>query len=77
MDSTNRFGGSRGTRDLAPPWLEWALLVAALVLFVWRGFLPAWRHLLTDFPNYYLAGRLFRAGAPLDRLYDAVWLQRQ
>ena len=49
----------------------------ALGLFVWRGFLPAWRHLLTDFPNYYLAGRLFRDGVPLDRLYDWEWLQRQ
>jgi hypothetical protein len=38
MDSTNRSGGARGTSGLAdglaPPWLEWALLVAALVLFV-------------------------------------------
>ena len=49
----------------------------ALGLFIWRGFLPAWRRLLTDFPNYYLAGRLFRDGVPLDRLYDWEWLQRQ
>ena len=68
-------GGRRA--DLAPRWLEWALLVAALGLFVWRGLLPAWNRLLTDFPNYYLAGRLFREGLPLDRLYDWEWLQRQ
>jgi hypothetical protein len=68
--------GGRGA-DLAPRWLEWALLAAALALFVWRGLLPAWHHLLTDFPNYYLAGRLFRGGFPLDRLYDWEWLQRQ
>ena len=67
-------GGRRA--DLAPRWLEWALLVAALGLFVWRGLLPAWNRLLTDFPNYYLAGRLFREGLPLDRLYDWEWLQR-
>jgi len=62
--------------NLAPPWLEWALLALALGLFVWRGLLPAWKLLLTDFPNYYLGGRLFRDGYPLDRLYDWEWLQR-
>jgi hypothetical protein len=74
-DGSNGAGGR--SADLAPPWLEWGLLAVALALFVWRGFLPAWRHLLTDFPNYYLAGRLFREGVPLDRLYDWEWLQRQ
>ena len=49
----------------------------ALAVFVWRGVVPAWNRLLTDFPNYYLAGRLFRDGVPLDRLYDWEWLQRQ
>jgi hypothetical protein len=63
--------------NLAPRWLEWALLAFALGLFVWRGLLPAWNRLLTDFPNYYLAGRLLREGFPLDRLYDWEWLQRQ
>ena len=63
--------------NLAPRWLEWALLALALGLFIWRGLLPAWNGLLTDFPNYYLAGRLFRDGFPLDRLYDWEWLQRQ
>lgn len=62
--------------DLAPSWLEWAVLALALGLFVWRGLVPAWRSLLTDFPNYYLGGRLFRDGYPLDRLYDWEWLQR-
>ena len=70
-------GSGARSADLAPPWLEWGLLAVALGLFVWRGFLPAWRHLLSDFPNYYLAGRLFRDGVPLDRLYDWEWLQRQ
>src|SRR4029077_5500228 len=34
---------------------EWILLAALLAVFVGRGFLPAWRTLNTDFPNYYLA----------------------
>ena len=41
-------GGAPGA-ELAPRWLEWTLLAAALVLFVWRGLLPAWHQLLTDF----------------------------
>ena len=75
--SSGSSGAGARSADLAPPWLEWGLLAVALGLFVWRGFLPAWRHLLSDFPNYYLAGRLFRDGVPLDRLYDWEWLQRQ
>ncbi len=75
--SSGSSGAGARSADLAPPWLEWGLLAVALGLFIWRGFLPAWRHLLSDFPNYYLAGRLFRDGVPLDRLYDWEWLQRQ
>ena len=74
-DGSSGAGGR--SAELAPPWVEWALLAVALALFVWRGVLPAWRQLLTDFPNYYLGGRLFRDGVPLDRLYDWEWLQRQ
>jgi hypothetical protein len=58
-------------------WLERALACALAALFAWRGFLPAWRSLNTDFPNYYLAARLFRGGYPLERVYDWVWFQRQ
>jgi hypothetical protein len=79
MESVKDGSSGAGGRspDLLPAWLEWALLALAMGLFVWRGLLPAWRHLLSDFPNYYLAGRLFRDGLPLDRLYDWEWLQRQ
>jgi hypothetical protein len=58
-------------------WLERALACALAALFVWRGLVPAWRILNTDFPNYYLAARLFRGGYPLERIYDWVWFQRQ
>ena len=58
-------------------WLEWALLALLVALFVWRGFVPAWEKLNTDFPNYYLAARLYREGYPLERLYDWIWIQRQ
>ncbi len=49
-------------------------LLASLLL--WKGILPGWRILHTDFPNYYLVARLLREGYTLDRIYDWVWLQR-
>jgi Glycosyltransferase family 87/WD40-like Beta Propeller Repeat len=61
-------------RAIALEWLALALLIAK---FVGGGLVPAWNRLNTDFPNYYLAARLYRAGFPLDRLYDWVWFQRQ
>jgi glycosyl transferase family 87/WD40 repeat protein len=58
-------------------WLEYLLLVAVAGLFLQRGFVPGWRTLNTDFPNYYLAARLYRDGYSLDRIYEWQWLQRQ
>src|SRR5580765_5173484 len=49
-------------------------LLAAILL--WKGVIPAWNKLNTDFPNYYLVARLLREGYSLDRIYDWVWLQR-
>ena len=49
-------------------------LLAALLF--WKGLLPAWNRLNSDFPNYYLVGRLLREGYSLDRVYDWIWLQR-
>ena len=59
------------------PWGENLLLVGLVALFLWRGFVPAWQTLNTDFPNYYLAARLDRQHYPLDRVYDWIWFQRQ
>jgi len=63
----------------SPVWLppfELALCTVFAALLVWKGLLPAWRVLNTDFPNYYLVARLFREGYSLDRIYDWIWLQR-
>jgi len=56
--------------------LEWLLLAALLAVFVVRGFLPAWRTMNTDFPNYFLAAAIHRQGIPLDRAYEWRWFQR-
>lgn len=58
-------------------WAESAILLLLIGLFFWLGFRPAWRTLNTDFPNYYLAARLYRQGLPLDRVYDWTWFARQ
>jgi len=51
--------------------------LALVLVFVVTGFIPAWRHLNSDFPNYYLIARLYRKGYPLERVYEWSWLQRQ
>ena len=58
-------------------WAQHLLLVILVAGFGVKGFAPAWRHLNSDFPNYYLVARLYRAGYPLERVYDWTWLQRQ
>jgi hypothetical protein len=60
----------------ALPWIEIAALVVLAGLLLWKGVLPGWRVLNTDFPNYYIVARLLREGYSLDRIYDWVWLQR-
>lgn len=56
--------------------LETALCAVFALFLLWKGVIPAWRSLNTDFPNYYLVARLFREGYSLDRIYDWIWLQR-
>jgi len=56
---------------------ERLLLLLLILLFTAKGFIPGWRHLNSDFPNYYLAARLYRAGYPLERAYEWTWFQRQ
>jgi hypothetical protein len=56
---------------------ERLLMASLLVLFFFRAFVPAWRHLDPDFANYYLAASLYRNGYPVERVYDWTWFQRQ
>jgi hypothetical protein len=60
----------------ALPTLEAACCLILAALLLWKGILPGWRTLNTDFPNYYLVARLLREGYSLDRIYDWIWLQR-
>ncbi len=45
-------------------------------MFIFRGLVPAWATLNTDFPNYYLSARLYLDGYPVERLADWAWMQR-
>ena len=69
----------RVTRQ-SPGWLppvEWFVLAALAVTFIGHSFVPAWRTLKSEFPNYYLAAELYHKGIPLDRVYEWTWFQRQ
>src|SRR5437868_4771708 len=57
--------------------LECGLLAVLIGIFIWWGFVLGWKKLNSDFPNYYLAGRLYRQGYALDCVYDWIWFQRQ
>ena len=45
-------------------------------MFIFRGFLPAWRTMNTDFPNYFLPAVIHHEGLPIDRAYEWRWFQR-
>jgi hypothetical protein len=57
--------------------LEWTVVAALAVAFATRSLMPAWQTLKSEFPNYYLAAKLYRHHIPLDRIYEWTWFQRQ
>jgi len=70
-------GAAPGGHNRASFWIECLVLAGLVGVFLWRGFIPAWKSLNTDFPDYYLAARLYRQGYPLEQIYDWTWTQRQ
>jgi hypothetical protein len=56
---------------------EYAVLITLAGVFLWRGLVPAWKTLNTDFVDYYLAARLYHQGDPLTQIYDWSWIERQ
>ncbi len=56
--------------------VEAGLLLLLLAVFLWKGLIPGWRVLNTDFPNYYVTARLIREHYCLDRIYEWIWFQR-
>ncbi|MBS4027664.1 MAG: DUF2029 domain-containing protein [Ignavibacteriales bacterium] len=54
--------------------LNIALILLSL-FFLWKGIIPAYTSLQTDFPNYYTASRLVLEGKEIDKMYDDEWFQ--
>ena len=53
-------------------------LLVLLALFVfYRGVLPGFRQVDSDFPNYYTAAKIVADGKDVNRLYDDSWFQSQ
>jgi hypothetical protein len=56
---------------------QYALLSLLIIFVVWRGIIPAFTHLDTDFPNYYTASRVLLDGKDINRIYDSAWFLQQ
>jgi Glycosyltransferase family 87/WD40-like Beta Propeller Repeat len=58
-------------------WTERIILVL-LLLYMGLHTLPrAWRSLITDFPNYYVAAQLAHEGDDTSRMYEWTWIERE
>ncbi|HET7153222.1 MAG TPA: glycosyltransferase family 87 protein [Candidatus Kapabacteria bacterium] len=56
---------------------QYVLLCLLVAFIVWRGIIPAFSHLDTDFPNYYTSARLLLEGKDISRVYDDAWFLQQ
>lgn len=52
-------------------------IVAAQTLVLWKGIIPGWQHLDSDFPNYYTASLLLLEGEEVADFYDNAWFEAQ
>ncbi len=54
------------------------IVVCALILYFCGHTMPrAWKNLVTDFPNYYIAAQLAHNGVHKSRMYEWPWLERE
>lgn len=56
---------------------QYGLFVLLVIFVVWRGIIPAFTRLDTDFPNYYTASRILLEGKDISRIYDDAWFLQQ
>jgi Glycosyltransferase family 87/WD40-like Beta Propeller Repeat len=62
------------------PSIYWTERIVLVLLLLYMGLhtLPrAWRSLITDFPNYYVAARLVHEGDDTSRMYEWTWIERE
>jgi hypothetical protein len=55
---------------------EWLTVAVLFLAFMAYGFLPGWRAMNTDFPNYYLPAAIHHQRIAIDRAYEWRWFQR-
>ncbi|QHT69635.1 DUF2029 domain-containing protein [Rhodocytophaga rosea] len=54
------------------------ILVCLLTLYtIWKGIIPAWKELNSDFPNYYLSSKIVLEGKDMHRLYEDAWFNQK
>jgi hypothetical protein len=64
-------------RSLAVRWVERVALCVLVLYFCVHSMPRAWRSLVTDFPNYYIAAQLAHEGVNSSRMYEWEWLERE
>ncbi len=56
---------------------QYGLCIVLAAILLYRGIVPAFTKVDTDFPNYYTSAKLLVQGTDLSRLYDDDWFQKQ
>ncbi|MBI4428020.1 MAG: DUF2029 domain-containing protein [Ignavibacteriales bacterium] len=58
---------------------KWKYLLFGLlcVYLLWRGIIPGFTKIDSDFPNYYVSSKLLIDGGGTDSLYEDKWFQKQ
>jgi len=66
---------ARGNRLVS--WTERSVLFLVILYMCIHTMPRAWRGLVTDFPNYYIAAQLAHDGYDTSRMYEWKWLERE
>ncbi len=60
-----------------PKWVSGSLLACMICVVTYKGIIPAFTEINSDFPNYYTAGSIVVRGDSIARLYDDQWFQQK
>lgn len=55
--------------------LIFSILALCWGVIIWKGLIPGWSKVQSDFPNYYTASRLITEGVHADSIYHQPWFQ--
>lgn len=77
LDFIRRWSVSDPKQSPAILWGERVVLCALVVYFSLHTMPRAWKSLITDFPNYYIAAQLAHESVDTSRMYEWEWLERE